>query len=77
MALAFYTQLNNNIVFNFYPFLYILLYIDFVVIVFLPSFLLKVYLIFLIKSIILAKKTRFNKKQIEINPDFTSTKYKV
>lgn len=77
ITLTFYILLNNNTLLSLYLFIYILLYIKLVLIVFFSKFLYNVYLFFSLKSIVIIKKTKFNKKQIRISLRFGYIKYKI
>ena len=77
ILLRSYIRLDNNTFFSLNQLYYILLHIDLVLIINFASFPLNIYLVFLVKSIIIAKNTKINKKQIEIMPRFSYTKYKV
>lgn len=60
-----------------HPSIYILLHIEFTFTVRFRSFPRNVYLVFPVKSTVMVKETRLNKKWIEIYPEFAYTKYKV
>ena len=75
--LASYTRLKNNTLLSSHCFTCILLHTNSTLMVPFPNLLLNVYPVFPIKSAIIAKKTRFNRKQIRITSGFAYNKYKV
>lgn len=58
----FCKKLNNKTFLSLHLLIYILLYIDFLLIIKLLTFLPNIYLVILLKFIIIINNTRFNKK---------------
>ena len=72
-----YTWLDDNILLSSHLPICILLYTESILMVLFPSFLHNVYPVFFVKSTVTAKKTRLNRKQVDISLRFAYTKYKV
>ena len=68
-AIAFYIQLDDNTLLSSYLLIYILLHIESALMVSFLSSLCNIYPVFSMKSTVMAKKIRLNRKQISINLD--------
>ena len=77
IVITSYIQLDDNILLSSYPPICILLYIKSTLMVPFLSFLRNVNLVFPMKSTVMAKETRLNKKKVSISLGFAYIKYKV
>ena len=73
-SLESYMRSNNNILLSSHPPTYILLYTNSLLMIPFPNLSPNVYLIFSVKLVIIAKKTRLNIKQIKITCRLAYTK---
>ena len=72
-----YIRIDSHTLLYSYQLYYILLYTDLPLTIPFPRFLSNVYLVFSVRSIVIAKMTNINKHQIELTLGFAFTEYKV
>lgn len=72
-----YTKLDHNTLLNSHLPHCILLHTDSPLMISFPSLPANIYPVFLVRSIVTAKNTRLNRKQVGITPGFAYTKYKI
>lgn len=77
IIIVLYIWLDNNILLNSHLLTYILLHIELALMVVFPNLPYNVYPVFSVKLTVTIKKTRLNRKQIEISLGFFYNKYKV